>query len=124
MKHGLGIFCTVVCAVSLSACAKKPSEIAPSYVSPVAYTALSCKELSAEAARVSSRAASATGAQEDKANKDSVLVGVSLVLFWPAAFFVGDDASTSTEVAKLKGEMEAIETASAQNNCGIVFSRG
>ena len=42
-------------------------------------------------------------------------------VFWPALFFVkGDDAKTA-ELARLKGETEAIEQASIRKNCGIQF---
>lgn len=107
----------------ISGCARKPSDIAPSYISSVPYQGLSCPNLEAEAELVSSRAAAAMGVQEDKAGKDAALVGVTLILFWPAAFFIGGDDVSAAEVARLKGEMEAIETASARNGCGIVFNR-
>jgi hypothetical protein len=52
------------------------------------------------------------------------MVGVSLVLFWPAIFFVGGDNASAAEVARLKGEMQAIEQANIAKNCGMQFQRG
>ena len=118
----------VVVAVCLTAivsgCATNPKDISASYVSPVLYEGLTCEQLTAEASRVSAAAASATGAQKSQAGKDAAMVGVSLILFWPALFFVGGDKANAAEVARLKGEMQAIEQANRQKNCGIVFAAG
>lgn len=112
----------VVAAMALAGCATKPSSIAPTYVSPIIYNGISCEQLSEEAQRVSQRAAAASGVQESQVTKDAVLIGVTAVLFWPAVFFVGGDSTTATEIAHLKGEMQAIEQASIRNNCGIKFA--
>ena len=72
-----------------------------------------------EGQRVSARAAQVTGTQEQKASNDAVAMGVGLVLFWPALFFIKGDSQTAGEVARLRGEMDAIQQASITNNCGI-----
>lgn len=51
------------------------------------------------------------------------MTGVALVLFWPAMFAVGGDGQTAAELARLKGEMDAIEQTSIARNCGIKFER-
>jgi hypothetical protein len=79
--------------------------------------------LAEEAQRVSHRAAVAAGVQDDQASKDAVATGVAVVLFWPAAFFIGGDKGNAAELGRLKGEMEAIEQASIRKNCGIQFRR-
>ena len=50
-------------------------------------------------------------------------MGVGLVLFWPSLFFIKGDGATAAELGRLKGEMDAIEQASIQKNCGIQFQR-
>ena len=107
----------------LAGCATNPNNIAAAYVSPVPYQAMSCDQLRGEAARVSSAAAVASGAQKAQANNDAVAMGVSLVLFWPAIFFVGGDKGNAAEVSRLKGEMNAIEQANITKGCGIQFAR-
>jgi len=77
--------------------------------------------MAAEAERVSSRVAEVTGVQRKQATGDAVAMGVGLVLFWPALFFIRGGAATESEVARLKGEMEAIEKVSIQKNCGFQF---
>lgn len=64
-----------------------------------------------------------TGAQDSKATGDAVATGVGIVLFWPALFFIKGDSTTAAELARLKGEMEAIEQTSIKKNCGITFKK-
>ena len=52
------------------------------------------------------------------------LAAVSLVLFWPAAFMIRGNGESAAELGRLKGEMQAIEQANIQKNCGINFRRG
>lgn len=106
-----------------SGCATKSSEVAPSYVSPITYQSYTCQQLGEEAQRVSGRAAEAAGAEDEKRTKDQVATGVAIVVFWPAAFFVGGDGQMAAELARLKGQANAIEEASIQKKCGIQFSR-
>ena len=87
------------------------------------YASVSCNQLREEAARVSSRAIQATGAQDQKATGDAVATGVAVALFWPALFLIKGDSTTASEVARLKGEMDALEQASIQKRCGIQFRR-
>ncbi len=62
------------------------------------------------------------GVQDKKASNDAIATGVAVVLFWPAAFMVsGGDGQTAAELAKLKGQKDAIEQAAIQKKCGIQF---
>lgn len=110
--------------VVLSGCATSPKDIAPAYVSPILYQNLSCEQLAQEAARVSQAAAVANGAQSSQASKDAVMTTVGVVLFWPSLFFIGGDKGNAAEVARLKGEMQAIEQANISKNCGLQFKAG
>ncbi len=48
-------------------------------------------------------------------------MGVGLVIFLPALFFlIGDDKKE--EIARLKGEFDALEQAAIQKNCSIASS--
>ncbi|MBM6596076.1 hypothetical protein [Microvirga pudoricolor] len=106
-----------------AACASRSSDVSASYVSPVMYQSYSCRELSQEAQRVSSAAATAAGVQDSQRSKDAAVTTAAVVIFWPAAFFVGGDNAKTAELAQLKGQMQAIEQASVQKKCGISFQR-
>ena len=45
-------------------------------------------------------------------------MGVGLLLFWPALFILAG-SDHSDELARLKGEYEALETAAIQKKCDI-----
>lgn len=47
---------------------------------------------------------------------------VGVVLLWPALFFMKGDSADAAEVARLKGEMQAIGQVNRVKNCGIVFA--
>jgi hypothetical protein len=113
---------TAILAVSLAACATPPKDIAPTYVSPALYQNLNCNQLRSEAEAVSHRAAAAFGQQDKNRGQDAAMTGVGVVLFWPALFFMKGDGATAAEVARLKGEMQAIEQVNRTKNCEIVFA--
>lgn len=117
------MICVALLAATAGACASRSDNIGAAYVSPVAYQGYSCRQLAQEAARVSSRAAQAVGAQDQKASNDAVATGVGVVLFWPALFFIKGDGGSAAEVANLKGQMQAIEEVSIQKRCNIEFRR-
>ena len=108
----------------LAGCASKSADITPAYVSPVLYQGYTCQQLAQEAQGVSTRAAQVSGAQDKKRTDDQIATGVAVVVFWPAAFFVGGDGPQAAELAQLKGQMTAVEQASTQKKCGIQFRQG
>ena len=111
-------------AAMLAGCAQKSDQIAASYISHHTFNLLSCQQIGQEAQRLSSRVAQATATQDRKAANDSAVTAVSLVLFWPAAFMIRGNGESAAELGRLKGEMQAIEQANIQKNCGINFRRG
>jgi hypothetical protein len=111
----------ILAALTLVGCASKSSEIAPTYVSPFQYQSYTCTQLAEEAQRVSAAAATATGVQDEQATNDAVATGVGLIIFWPSLFLIGGDKTNAAQLAQLKGQMDAIQQASIQKNCGIQF---
>lgn len=103
-------------AITLAACAPDPATVAPSYVSPTAYAGITCPQLNAEATRLSARLAQVTGDQQAAAEADAVNTAISLILFWPAVFFVGG-GDQSAELARLRGEAEALRIAAMEKGC-------
>jgi hypothetical protein len=107
----------------LSGCASSASNIQAAYVSPLQYENYSCQQLAAEAQRVSHRAAQLSGVQDSNATTDAVTTTAAVILFWPAAFMIRGDGQTAAELARMKGEFEAIEKTSTQKSCGLDFRR-
>ena len=117
MLNGKSWAVTILVAAALGGCASSAKEVKPQYISPVQYQELSCKQIAEEAKRVSARVAELSGVQDQKARNDAIMTGVAIVLFWPAAFFVKGDDQTTAELARLKGEFEALDQAAIRKNC-------
>lgn len=111
----------VVLCAALAGCASSSSEIAPAYVSPVAYQSFTCQQLAQEAQAISARVASLSGVQDQKRTNDGIATAAAIVIFWPAAFLVGGDKQTAAELGQMKGQMVAIEQAANTKKCGIQF---
>jgi hypothetical protein len=110
-------------SAALAGCASSSNDVAATYVSPIQFQNHTCKQLGEEAEGVSRRAAQLAGAQDSRRSTDAVATTVAVVVFWPALFAVKGDGVTTAELARTKGEMEAIEKASIQKKCGITFQR-
>ncbi len=107
--------------LSATGCAKRADQISASYVSPIAYQNYTCEQIAQESLRISARAQQVAGTQDKKASRDAVAMGVGIVIFWPALFAINGDDQQTAELARLRGEMEALEQASIQKNCNITF---
>jgi hypothetical protein len=96
----------------LAACAKSPESIAPSYVSEVGFQNWNCSQLGEESARLSAALAQASTQQENARTNDTVGV---LLIGLPVSSLSGDNIAP--EIARLKGETEAVRKVSIQKNC-------
>lgn len=117
------VWAIVACGLVVAGCAKDANQVGATYVSPITYESYSCPQLGEEAQRVSSRAAQSSGVQDQKATNDKVAMGVGLVVFWPALLFTKGNDENTAELARLKGQMDAIEEISIKKKCGIAFQR-
>ena len=66
--------------------------------------------------RVGRKVQEVSGGQANKAAGDAVAMTVGLVIFWPALFFLAT-GDRDEELARLKGEFEALEQAAIEKNC-------
>ena len=108
----------VLCAALISGCATAPDKVAATYVSPAQYGAYDCDQLRAELFRVSDHVRETAGVQQRARTRDDVAMGVGLVVFWPALFFLmGGDKKE--ELATLKGQYEALDEVAVQKKCAV-----
>lgn len=113
------IYAMVACLV-IAGCSKDKDEIASAYISPVMYQSYDCEQLSWEQQALVQRATSLGASVDGDSTNDAIATGVSLVLFWPAAFFIGgNDEVKQVELSQLKGKLEAVQTAMIRKKCGI-----
>lgn len=119
-------FAVLVAAVSallISGCAKSTNEIQTQYVSPMTYQGYSCKQMQLEMQSLSRRVSDISAQVNKTASDDNAQMGIGLVLFWPALFFLDGDTPQANEYARLKGEFEALESAAIQKECGFKVDR-
>lgn len=107
---------------SLGGCASSPESITASYVSPLQYQSYDCDQITQEMYRITRRVQEVTGVQSSKASGDAVAVTASL-LFWPALLFLAAGEDKSAELARLKGEAEALEQAAVQKKCTALLDQ-
>lgn len=112
-------FCAVMAGLTLAACAKSSNELTTSYVSPMMYKDFSCEQIEMEMMQVNHRVHELAGSIDKNASGDKVAMGVGLVLFWPALFFIDGDTPQAQEYSRLRGEFEALEKAGVRKNCSL-----
>jgi hypothetical protein len=99
-------------ALTAAACAKAPESIAPAYVSDVGYQGYTCPQLGKKSQQLTSTLAAASVKQNHARSRDAV--GVFLIGL-PLASMSGGDIAP--EIARLKGEQEAVGKASLRKGC-------
>lgn len=102
----------------LSACSTASKDLTATYVSPIQYQTYDCQQLTSEAQRLQGRYVELGGRLDQAASNDKALVGVGMLLFWPALFALGGTKQQEAEFSRLKGEYDAIQQASIQKRCG------
>ncbi len=116
-KLGLALCCLA------GGCSSSSNDVKPAYVSPLQYQNFTCQQIGAEMDRVSRRASEAAGVQDANRTQDQWVTAATVVLFWPAAFMIKGDGQNAAELARLKGEFEALERISIEKNCGHQVKR-
>jgi hypothetical protein len=108
----------IAACLSITACAQHSDRVQASYVSPIQYDDYSCRQIRAEMMRVSHKVNEIAGVQDKQASNDSVAMGVGLVIFWPALFFISG-SDQHVQLADLKGQYDALEQTAIQKNCDV-----
>ncbi|MFA4899930.1 MAG: hypothetical protein WC563_10425 [Brevundimonas sp.] len=111
------IIAAALCVGLTAACATSPDKISAQYVSPMQYQAYSCSQIRTELVRVGARVAEVTGQQRKQANNDALAMGVGLVIFWPALFFLAGGSDKKEELGRLKGEYDALQVSANEKSC-------
>ena len=114
MKAAFPLGFAVLAVSALSACATRPESIPASFVSHEKYAHLDCAQLATKMTDTRAELDKFSKLQDSKATGDAwgvFLLGV------PFSQLSGDHAA---DVARLKGEVEAVDTAQVKNKCKAV----
>jgi len=106
---------------NLAGCATQPSSVQPMYISTMKYDNYDCRRLTREAEEIDVRLRQVTGTLQSKANTDAALMTVGLIFFWPAllALPATGGKAEEQELARLKGEAEALTRALKERDCDV-----
>lgn len=110
---------TTAIALAVAGCASASKDVTTAYISPMQYQPYDCEQLAAEAARIQGRVSALGGRLDAAAKNDAAIMGVGLILFWPALFFIGGTKEQEAEYSRLKGEYEAVQQASIAKKCSM-----
>lgn len=108
---------TLSLCLALGGCATASKDVASAYVSPMQYQAYDCEQLSSESQRINTRVAQLSGRLDTAASNDKALVGVGVILFWPALFALGGTKQQEADYGRLKGEYDAVQQSAIIKKC-------
>ena len=108
-------------ALGAAGCSSSPEKISAAYVSPIQYSPYDCDQIGMELIRVNRKVVEVSGVQKKAADRDALAMGVGLLLFWPALFILAG-SDHSDELARLKGEYEALETGPSRRSVTLPAS--
>lgn len=110
----------ITCAVFfISGCSTASKNITAASVSPLQYANFECNQLQAEGMRLNGKISQLGGRLDEAASNDQAIMGVGMILFWPALFALGGTKDQEAEYAKVKGEYDALQQASIQKSCNL-----
>lgn len=118
MKHAIMRMGSAMIAMSIiTGCATAGKDIAATYVSPTQFSNFDCEQIRMEMGRLNGRVNQLTGRLDEAASNDKTIAIAGGLLFWPALFALGGTKQQETELARLKGEYDALQAISTQKKC-------
>jgi hypothetical protein len=108
----INISALLIATAALSACATRPENIAPAYVSGNIYQTYTCAQLGEEEGRLNVALAQATTAQRKARSSDTwgiILLGL------PVSSLSG--SNMAGEVGRLKGELQTVQQVTIKRWC-------
>jgi hypothetical protein len=113
----LGLIWAAAASLVVTGCATGSDGIATAYSSPLKYQGYDCQQLAIEDSELASRVSQLKGVIDHRATNDKIAVGVGVVVFWPALFFIKGDGAEAADYARMKGDHEAITHAAMMKGC-------
>jgi outer membrane murein-binding lipoprotein Lpp len=109
--------CYAAITTILAGCATAGKDVAATYVSPIQFSNYDCDQLRQELVRINGRVGQLTGRLDEAASNDKAIATASILFFPLALFAVGGTKQQEAELSRLKGEYDALQTASAGKKC-------
>jgi hypothetical protein len=101
----------------LAACATRSADVRPAVADPNQFASWACDALYDEADRVRQRGAQVAYALDERTGNNIVALGLGVTVFWPALLAMRPSGPDAQELARLKGQDDAVRVALAQHTC-------
>jgi hypothetical protein len=112
-----GLSIAIAFCVVVSGCAMAPESVRPAYVSELSYMNYTCDQLGQEQLRLAAALSTASDAQRQARSND--IAGV-IFLGVPVSTLSG--GNVASEIARLKGELEAVQKTAIQKDCNFALT--
>jgi hypothetical protein len=111
-------------AVLVGACSSAPksNEVSAAYIPIAQYNNYSCDQLISEAESVRRSVPALESAVDKHRENQTGVEVVTWILFFPAALALDKGEGTSSQLAKARGELQAIQTALLAKHCNSQLS--
>ena len=103
-------------SLTIVGCATAGKDVVGAYVSPMQYASYDCNQIRDETARLTGRVTQLSGRLDEAASNDKAIASGG-IFFFPALFALGGTKSQEAELARLKGEAEALQSTYIQKKC-------
>ena len=102
-----------------TACSSAPTstEVAPAYATSLGYESMDCKRLVVESQDLNQQLQVSSQAVDAHRNRQTGVEIVTWLLFWPAALALDKGTEHSSKLAKVKGELAAVDKAIRIKDC-------
>lgn len=119
MKKSLKITAAALSLGILAACSSAPkaTEVSAAFVPTSQYSNMNCQQLLTEAESVRRSIPGLEAAVNNHRSNQTGVEVVTWLLFWPAALLLDKGEATSSQLARAKGELEAINLALRTKSC-------
>jgi hypothetical protein len=109
----------LIVACAATGCATAPSTIPAASTSDEVYKTLDCDGLRKERDRVNSTLRAVTDDQQSRAGRDAFAATAGAVVSPVFYLLLTGESGVAAEVARLKGELEAVTRVGTQKNCAL-----
>jgi len=104
-------------SIAISGCATGSKDLSATYTSPLTYQSFDCAQLAEELQRIQARVVQLGGRLDQAAANDKAIMGVGIIIFWPALFALGGTKQQEAEYSRVTGEAEAVQRSQVTKKC-------
>ncbi len=119
MKKKIFITAILIPIFLLIGCTKSGDRISATYIDPIQYHNYDCEHLQGALIRVSQKVGELIGQLNKASRNDKWLTAAGVIILGPMLFALGGDDEKEAQLARLKGEYDALQVIAAEKKCSF-----